>query len=576
VEEGSEVTIEDSQFLDNRVDLPNHNPTSSGGAIHVGNSVLNVTRTRFEGNRAGFAGGAIYAIGLWDDPNGSEVTVRLSTFVDNQAFRDPTVVSAFPTEGGAFHAEDLTVARFYDSLFTGNQAHDGGAVNLYRAQVEIYSSVFRGNRSTGGETAGSRSLGGSISAISNDVSDASTNFGATNRRPASLVVQDSFLQGRFGSVDIASDVGGCVFAAGDTNRAFGLGGVPQQGTFADNRATISITDSILYDCDVQQHSVGGSGVGGGIAGDLVDLALQDTMVLDCDAFGTAVDNSSGGGIAVLSHSHASLNRVTLAGNTAGMFGAGLFAQGADLAITESLWIANEISPGVSETCFPSTGAGMFTAPFLGGGGRPVQDATGFVDDSLFAGNVGLPIFEDDRTDGPINDMQYNGNEFYSDFFSGSVYTSVVNPPPAICVSGSVLNDHVVTRNVGVSTTKSVVDNVDLGSAPLASVLQSAPLAVRTVNASGDDPPPEPVFLAMAWSGGAATLDGNPLAGNTAIAEVFQGSHTLLVGGTLEQSIEVVPEPQRVLLELFAVLCVVGLRSRRAGHGNHRVRRDPRE
>ena len=559
LEEASTAVIEDSQFIGNLANLPNHNVTSSGGAIHVGNSTLTVDRTRFEGNESGFAGGAIFAIGLWDDPNGSNLTVRNSTFVDNKAERHPTVSSPFPTEGGAIHTEDLVITRISDSLFAGNEAHDGAGVNLYRAETEVQASVFRGNHALGGEAAGSKSLGGQISAISNDVSDASTNFGAINRRPAQLTITDSYFQGRFGAVGVSGDVGGCIFAAGDTNRAFGLGGVAQEGTLADNRAVVSITDSILYDCDVQEHTIGGSGVGGGMAVDLVDLTLLDTGILGCDAIG--LGNGSGGGLALLSHSHVELQRVTLAGNSAGRFGGGLFAQGVDLEVSDSIWIANEVSPGVSEECFPSNGAGVFSAPFLASGGRTQQDATGFIQNSLFSGNVGLPIFEDDRTNGPINDMQYDGNDFYSDFFSGAVYTSSVNPPPAICVTAAVLNDHVVTRNGGPATTKSLVDNTDLVQEPLEAVLQRAPPYVRAVNAEGDPAPPEPAFLGMVWSGGAATLNGNPLGGNAAMAEAPAGSYTLLVAGSLEQTV-VLPEPGSLLLQLLAVGSVFGLRLRR--------------
>ena len=99
--------------------------------------MLRVSNSRFEGNQAGYVGGALYAIGLWPDPAGSDVLVTNSTFVDNLAQRDPSVSFPFPTEGGAIHLEDLATARIYNSRFLTNRAFDGGAVNLYRAIVEI-------------------------------------------------------------------------------------------------------------------------------------------------------------------------------------------------------------------------------------------------------------------------------------------------------------------------------------------------------------------------------------------------------------------------------------------------------
>ena len=191
VETGSAAFIHASQFVGNRTNLPGHLQTAPGGAIHVGNSVLRVSNSRFEGNQAGYVGGALYAIGLWSDPAGSDVLVTNSTFVDNLAQRDPSVSFPFPTEGGAIHLEDLATARIYNSRFLTNRAFDGGAVNLYRAIVEIHDSVFQGNRASGGEPENFKGLGGAISAISNDANDASTDSGSINRRSAKGFADES-------------------------------------------------------------------------------------------------------------------------------------------------------------------------------------------------------------------------------------------------------------------------------------------------------------------------------------------------------------------------------------------------
>ena len=110
---------------------------------------MRVSNSRFENNQAGYVGGAIYGIGTWADPGSTPRTDMLivnSTFINNHSIRDAGVSLNAPTEGGAFHAEAQTTARIYHSRFLKNSAMAGGALSLYQAIVEIYGSVFQGNR----------------------------------------------------------------------------------------------------------------------------------------------------------------------------------------------------------------------------------------------------------------------------------------------------------------------------------------------------------------------------------------------------------------------------------------------
>src|SRR4030095_15588624 len=114
-------------------------------------------------------------------------------------------------------------------LFYRNRADTGGAVDLYRADVEIQGSVFQANQTTLLKPEGG--VGGAISAFSSDHADASTGSGAINRRASRLVVTQSLVQGG-GEVARASVLGGCLFAAGDNARVTGTGGVPAAGALA--------------------------------------------------------------------------------------------------------------------------------------------------------------------------------------------------------------------------------------------------------------------------------------------------------------------------------------------------------
>jgi hypothetical protein len=81
----SRVYIHNSQFLNNRVNLPGHTSYSAGGGIHLGNSILRVSNTRFEGNQAGYVGEVVR---YWDlgRPLGDRCIVSNSTFINNMRY----------------------------------------------------------------------------------------------------------------------------------------------------------------------------------------------------------------------------------------------------------------------------------------------------------------------------------------------------------------------------------------------------------------------------------------------------------------------------------------------------------
>ncbi len=558
VEEHENVTVLDSLVTNNSVAVPNHAPTAAGGGIHVGNATLLVERTRFEDNRAGYVGGGLFAVGSWDDTQGgSFVTVRDSTFVGNRAVRSPGVLYPYPTEGGGVHVEDLSSIEIVDSRFLENQANHGGGLNAYRAVVVVRDSEFRGNRASGGEAIGTKSVGGQLNLISNDGVDATTGYGAINRRNASLLVEDSLFVGRYGATTTAADVAGCLFVSGDTFRAFGLAGVPQNGTIEQNRASAVVRRSVFHDCDVQQTAIAGTGIGGALSVDVADLTLEDSLVLDSDAFGLVGANAgTGGGAALLSHSHAAIARTTFAGNTSGSFGGALFAQGVDLDIRDSLFLRNAVAPSVSKPCFQQYGSALFTSPFDASGGRPAQAATGIVATSVVSDNQGVPIYDDDRTNGPINDTRYDANQFFAEPSSGAVFSNTVPnnvAPYSFCINAAQMSALVVQRANLTSTAKSAIANTDLGVVPPAAGLVPAPSKVNSQAAAGDPPPSDMSTLGYAWSGQAAQLDGVVLAVGQGVTPAAAGPHTLVVdAGAAVAQVTVAPEAASVLGALAAL------------------------
>jgi len=512
------VYVHASSFVDNLANVANHRNTAAGGGIHLTDGKIRVTNSRFVGNEAGYVGGGFYALGTWATPVSTphaEAVLANCTFEDNHARPHATVSPPAPTEAGAVHAEDQATVRVYNSRFLLNSAEAGGAVNLYRAIVEVRDSLFRGNRA--GAVDGSGNFGGALNVLSNE--------GVGNaRRSGSLFLSGSLVQGRYGAVTTTARAGGCLHVAGDfTNRLNGA-------TAAATRASLTVADTVFYDCDVSATSLAS---GGAFDIYLADVTMTDVAVLGSDAFGAS---STGGAGRITSDSVANLLRLTVAGNSAVFIGGGLYIEGTDLDLADSWFFRNEISPGVNEGEASSNGAALFTNPdpnLLGGGAT--VNMIGEVSGTLFSENIGIPVFDGDRNTPPINDLRYNSNTFYNNTFGDHVYSDSL----ACCMSTAALNTVVITRTGAASTAKSQVDNTALGSAPPVGALLAVPPRLLQAVAAGDDAAETESFAAFAWSGGAATFDGGGVSGNVGLLSVGTGVHTLSVaGGALERTDDV--------------------------------------
>jgi len=516
VRSGSKVYIHNSQFIHNIANPPNHNRGSSGGAINLGNSIIRISNTRFENNQAGAYGGALYSIGNWQTPLNlpkADVIITNSTFINNQAIRDPSVNETFPTEGGAINTEDQSRLQIYNSRFVTNSAMIGGGVNVYRAYVTIKDSTFLGNRANG--TIFQSSFGGSISVNSADGAD-----NGSNNWPASvLTVEDTLIQGRYGSVSTVAQTGGCVFVGGDGNRIDGDPSIPDMGTVEENRAQVTIRNVVLYDCDVAANPPN-SGVGGALLVAVAHLTLENSLVINSDALG---NSASGGGIGILFNSLADIKDTTLANNTSGLFGGGVFVQGSAITINDSNFVGNEVSPGVAEGESASFGAGLFTSP------DEVRQlkVSGTVQNSVFSDNKGMPIFDDDRTNGPINDVHYNANYFFATTFGDKVYKDSLSASQD--VPG--LNSVMIVRANGISTKKSESLNSQYSSRPILGTIQAVPSLILPSGAAGEANMPTTSYLGYAWSGSSAILDGSSLSSSSGVKPTSTvGEHTLAING----------------------------------------------
>lgn len=503
----SRVTIEGGSFLENRTNPPGHKTNSSGGAIYVLDSTLRVSDARFERNQAGFVGGAVYAFGTWAEPANvpkADLTVVRSTFLENVA-----CCGRPDTQGGAFHVENQTTLRLQSSQFLVNRAQGGGAVNSYRATVEVTGSLFLGNQAIQGTTLGG---GGAIFATSNEAAG-----DLVNRRPAVVTIADSLLQGGTGQPTAHS--GGCVLVGGDASRAYGENGIVQMGTVAENRARVEVRRSVLTDCDVQRFGTLG-GFGGALQVNLATFFLEDSMVVDSDARGTG---GGGGGVSVLGDTEATIFRTTFARNSAERGGA-LNVGGSTILVSQSRFFGNDVRQGVRESLGESRGAALFTTPF-----RPDlkperwRNVSGLVVDSIFSENIGLAVWDAEVSSGPVNEMRYDNNQFFETSFSDKVYVDARSAPFGLNVAGLNLSF------------RSDVDNTRLFSAPAVGTLRAAPAAVGT-----GAPASAVTFLHFAWSGRSATLNGQPLTARSGIVPAGPGAHSLVVDGSPAGSVTLRP------------------------------------
>jgi hypothetical protein len=511
-----EVIIQGGEFVGNRTNLPGHDPRSFGGAIMVLDGTLGVTGTRFEDNQAGWVGGAIYAIGNWD--KGSAVVVVRSSFVENKTVSDPCCPRVPPesSTGGALHAEDLTTLRVERSLLLRNRAELGGAIDAYRAVVEITGSVLQGNQTSLVQSPG---IGGAISIFSRDGSDASTGFGALNRRPGKLVVSQSLLPGG-GEVARPSHRGGCVAAIGDLARMYGAGGLPPAGTLADNRARMELHGVVFADCNVGPGSDGSGGSGGAFLADLVDLVMEDSMVLASDAGG---GGAFGGGGALRNESAARIVRSAFANNSATARGGALDITGSTVEVAESRFYRNDVVPGSGDPFGSSRGASIFSQP----GTNPPRDVAGVVSSSAFADDLGLPLFEVDRALPPINAMRYDGNRFASALFGDMALINNLVAPGGVNVAG-------LNGLVRGATRKSLVPNFFVPA-----LHEGALRVVPSPRSLGPGAAaPTASLLAYAWTGFGAQLAGQALTQRSGLLEVGPGSYSLVVDGVVAATVSV--------------------------------------
>jgi hypothetical protein len=512
VADKSRVFVGDSRFIGNRINFPGHSAFSAGGAIHANGSTLRIAHSRFENNQAGYVGGAIYAYGAWTDPFDVPVmnlTVSDTLFLNNLSDRGPGSTQSAQTAGGGVTLEDQTTANFYNCRFTNNVAQQGGAISSYRTITHVHDSVFRNNEATG--NSGGEGFGGSIIILSDDNNDASTVGGTRNRPTAKLTVADSLFQGPGGGA-VSARQGGAIFVAGDTHANFGIG-VPQNGSADTNRMVVDLKRVVFADLITRD---GGNGTAGALGGDFIALTAENCIFQNCST------SHFGGALSLVRQSKATLNKISFAGNSAGILGGALRMSGGTLNVNDSSFLNNQITGAGGGTAF-------YTAPDGGGGTVPPSDMIGLIQNCVInsASTSAVTIYDGDSlTNGPYNRLQYSSNQIYpSD--NSAYFTDVLG-------SFSVPELNLLIRprlDLSAPTIKAPVDNIALTSNGVAGALLMVPRQ-RVSSGAPDEFLPISAYVAWTASGATPLLDGTAQNGSSAVLNAsHDGAHSLDVGGS---------------------------------------------
>lgn len=489
----SNMYVYNSRFVDNYTTALTTSSIPAGAAIATVNGVLWVSNTRFESNRSGAHGGAIWATGEWAKPE-THVYIANSTFINNGIER--SVGKSTPMEGGALVFEDQVFVHIYNSRFIENFADLGGAISFFRCKAEIRRSVFQSNYTVG-------------SGVYSGVGGAITMNFYDRQSYASLTIEDTLFQGRPGHNVYDATFGG---------------GLDVYGIVSSVKPKVTLRRVIFNDLDISDPTY--AAAGGALIVKGVDFLMEDSFVLNSTA--NTAKGGLGGGLMIYPSNIATINRTVFANNVAAQCGGGAFMQGSTIRLNGNLFVGNAVSPSTPESA--SCGAALYT------GTQSTLMITGTVENSTFVNNLGLPILEGDNSGSPINGVVYNGNSFYETAFSGTVFHNAL-------VGGwtvAQLNTGVVTHTGGQpNITKSVVDNVALDSAPDIAKILAAPGNLLSAAANGDSAQQTSAYLAYVWNGASATLNGQALSDRAGVQAVNTAATYVLAAGSASNSAVVV-------------------------------------
>ena len=509
----SRLYLTGCRFTTNRCDLPNHSPNAPGGAVYSYNSQLEIASSVFEDNHAGYVGGAVYDAAPWTTTE-KLVEIKNCLFYNNGALRDASVSFAAPAVGGAVHVEENITLNIYSCNFTNNVATQAGAISIYRSVANVDHCLFSGNKALALGTNG-EGTGGAITAFSVD------GAGEPNRRPITLNISDCvFIGANDGSPD--GKQGGQIFVGGDRNAAFGLAGVPQNGTPESNRGRLNLQRVAFYKSRVDSsNSVPARG--NAVVADFAHVEADNVLFLEGDA-GSGYAAMAAGGDSVLHLRHCVFQKNNGHSTGTESYSAALTQFGGELNVTDTNFLDNAYTPRNA-----GKGVDIVTSPDSTGSAGAGTDMTGLVSNCIFKGSTtGGRIYDGAGLQKPLNLLQYSANRFVP---GNDAYISDIVDLSDV----SRLNNLVVTFADGSSIKKAPVSNSVLAALPDAGQILAFSVKAPLV---GDGSGQVKATNLVAFSSTAnCTIDGIAR-GTDGVIDSTAAPHTLVVSS---QSYTVNPE-----------------------------------
>jgi len=311
-----QLTVRNAQFLENTA-------VNRGGAIYLSKSVINYTsrlgtvvNCSFEGNKA-YLGGAIstYASGE-DFPDGTNLTVKNTSFVNNLASRQTE--DSLIGHGGAIYTTRSTTLTVEDSTFTGNHAEtEAGAIySAFNSKVYISGSEIRDSSS--GKYGGALSL-----------------------RSVTAQIRDTQITGA-----TAANNGGAIYVS-------------------YNSASLQNTDLTIADCVISQTE---SQNNGGVIYATRHAVEKEHRILTVlnTTISDATAAEAGGAFYLQTGVEAVMNEVTADTCSAGKAGGFLYTAGGSLKLyNSSLSNCSSGTTGGALALYEGTTAGIYTTSFTG-------------------------------------------------------------------------------------------------------------------------------------------------------------------------------------------------------------------
>ncbi|HEX8076170.1 MAG TPA: hypothetical protein VF511_00035, partial [Chthoniobacterales bacterium] len=355
-----------------------------------------------------------------------------------------------------------------------------------------------------------------ITALSSD------GAGEPNRRPITLNVTDSVF---FGANDGSPDAkqGGQIFAGGDRNAAFGLGGIPQNGTTESNRGRLNLLRVAFYKSRVDSTNFVPAR-GSSVVGDFAHIEADNVLFLEGDS------GSGSSALSALSDSVAHLRHCVFQkngahGTPAEAYGAAVTQFGGELNINDTNFLDNFYTPQNA-----GKGVDIVSSPDAAGSGGAGTDMTGLVTNCVFSGvTTGGRIYDGAGTDKrPYNLLAYSANQFLP---GTDAYVSDI----LLKTDVSGLNTFTVQFRDGTFFKKAPVDNSAPRTLPNSGQILSYAIKAPLV---GDASGKITTTTLLAWSATSnCTIDGVAM-GTDGVVESGPGAHTLVVGG---QNFTVAPD-----------------------------------